>query len=175
MSAALDFQAPTIRDSMIARVIAASTDHAPGKAKRVAEAISASLGDPDLLSDFDCPSCPDHYVRHLLYACPKGTFSLMALVWMPGQASPLHAHRAWCALGVHSGELAESIFTARPDGTAAWVRDHTREAGALSYGAADDNAIHCLANRSSAPAISIHAYGLAPSRLCKELNRLYVA
>jgi predicted metal-dependent enzyme (double-stranded beta helix superfamily) len=175
MSAALAFQPPRLRESMIARVIAAATDPAPGKPQRVAEAIGAGLGDDDLLAGFDCPGCPDHYVRHLLYACPKGAFSLMALVWMPGQASPLHAHRAWCALGVHSGVLTESFFAPRADGTAAWLSDHRRASGALSFGAADDNAIHRLANRSAKPAISIHAYGLSPNRLCSDLNRLYVA
>lgn len=185
MSAALAFppsmippsmiQAPAIREAMIAQVIAAATDPAPGKPKRVAEAISAGLFDSNLLSGFDCPGCPDRYVRHLLYACPQGSFSLMALVWMPGQASPLHAHRAWCALGVHSGALTESFFTPRADGTAAWVSDHKREPGDLSFGAADEGAIHCLANRSAKPAISIHAYGLSPIRLCNDLNRLYVA
>jgi 3-mercaptopropionate dioxygenase len=175
MSVALASRTLPIRETMIALAITAATDPAPGKPKRVAQAISAGLGDVDLLNGFDCPACPDQYIRHLLYACPQGSFSLMAIVWMPGQASPLHAHRAWCALGVHHGVLTESFFTPRADGTAAWVSDHRCGAGAVSFGAADEKAIHCLANRSTKPAVSIHAYGLAPSQLCNDLNRLYVA
>jgi predicted metal-dependent enzyme (double-stranded beta helix superfamily) len=100
---------------------------------------------------------------------------LLALIWMPGQASPMHAHRAWCALGVHSGALTESYYQPRPDGTAAWVSDHGRVAGAISFGAPDPKAIHRLANLSDKPAVSIHAYGLSPNRLCNDLNHLYVA
>jgi len=175
MSAALTFQALTGREAMIERVAVAATDPAPDTSRRVADAIAASLGDRDLLSGFACPSDPHRYARHMIYACPKGTFSLMALIWMPGQASPLHAHRAWCAVGVYHGTLTESHFAPRPDGSAAWVQDRRQEAGALSFGEADEQAIHCLANRTSVPAVSIHAYGLSPDRLCAELNRLYVA
>ncbi len=175
MSAGLAFQPLEALDGLIARVVAAAASPDVPSPRLVAEALQDDLGDPSLLDGVDCPGCPESYVRHILYACPKGRFSLMALVWMPGQASPLHAHRAWCALGVHSGVLTESFYTPRPAAPPAWVSDHRREAGDLSFGPANDDAIHCLANRSARPAISLHVYGLPPDRLCSDLNRVYVA
>src|SRR5690606_34853383 len=40
------------------------------------------------------------YARHLLYADAKGRFSVVALVWQPGQRTPVHAHYTWCAYRV---------------------------------------------------------------------------
>jgi predicted metal-dependent enzyme (double-stranded beta helix superfamily) len=39
---------------------------------------------------------PATYRCHLLHAEPDGSFSVVALVWRPGQATPIHDHVTWC-------------------------------------------------------------------------------
>jgi hypothetical protein len=94
--------------------------------RAVAAAIAPHLDDPKLLADKDCPCCPDRYIRHLL---DEGDgYAVVALVWRPGQMSPVHAHHTWCALGVHSGVLTEHFFApgATPQPTAAHLRSPRR-------------------------------------------------
>ena len=60
----------------------------------VLSAIRGSLVDLDLLAEEHRLSKPDTYTRHLLHADPNGLFSILALVWGPGQGSPVHGHPA---------------------------------------------------------------------------------
>ncbi|MAJ28453.1 MAG: hypothetical protein CMJ92_03520, partial [Planctomycetes bacterium] len=43
------------------------------------------------------------YTRHLLHADPEDRFSLLALVWKPGQGTPIHDHPSWGVIGVLRG------------------------------------------------------------------------
>jgi predicted metal-dependent enzyme (double-stranded beta helix superfamily) len=54
-----------------------------------------------------------HYARHILWCDPRERFSVLSIVWNPGQKSPIHAHRTWCAVGVYEGVLAEEIYRER--------------------------------------------------------------
>jgi Predicted metal-dependent enzyme of the double-stranded beta helix superfamily len=53
---------------------------------------------------------PAGYQSHLLYAEPDGSFSISAMVWMPGQQTMIHDHVAWCVTGVLQGREYEEIF-----------------------------------------------------------------
>jgi predicted metal-dependent enzyme (double-stranded beta helix superfamily) len=50
---------------------------------------------------------PDHYARNAIYICPNGDLSLFALVWLPGQWTPVHDHGSWGVVGVVEGLLEE--------------------------------------------------------------------
>jgi hypothetical protein len=54
------------------------------------------------------PATPDRYARHLLGE--GASHAVVALVWRPGQLSPIHAHKTWCALAVHRGTMTEHHF-----------------------------------------------------------------
>jgi predicted metal-dependent enzyme (double-stranded beta helix superfamily) len=47
----------------------------------------------------------------VLYAEPYGTFSIVVLVWCPGQVTPIHDHVTWCVFGVIQGVEHEELFT----------------------------------------------------------------
>ncbi|WP_442683006.1 cysteine dioxygenase [Stenotrophomonas sp. JC08] len=48
----------------------------------------------------------DHYARRELYHSPVHGYSVVAMTWGPGQATPLHDHSGlWCVEGVWSGTL----------------------------------------------------------------------
>ncbi len=50
------------------------------------------------------------YRQHILHVEPDGSFSIVALVWLPGQATPIHDHVSWCVVGVHRGEEHETVY-----------------------------------------------------------------
>lgn len=145
-------------DRMLADVALAARTPISRRHVAVAEALAPHLDDPRLLSGRDCPCCPDRYVRHLLHADPEGGYAVVALVWRPGQMSPVHAHRTWCALGVHQGVLSEHYYA--PGAPPRLEAVHLRRAGDTSHGPADPDLIHRLANCSAEVAVSIHVYGV---------------
>ena len=44
--------------------------------------------------------------------CPSGDLSLFALVWLPGQWTPVHDHGSWGVVGVVEGVLEERAYMA---------------------------------------------------------------
>ena len=144
------------------------------RAHAVAAMLDPWLGRGDLLDGCDCTPCPERYARRLIHADPTGRFSVLALIWCPGQASPIHAHRTWCALGVHSGTLSESFFQATSCGSRAQLQiTLARHQGAHSHGGADPSLIHQIANRGDRPAISIHVYGVGLDAIDWGVNQIY--
>jgi predicted metal-dependent enzyme (double-stranded beta helix superfamily) len=137
---------------------------------RVASALLPYLKLPDLLRGIPCPCSPDRYVRHLLHAAQDHT--VLALVWRPGQMSPVHGHRSWCALGVHRGSMTETQFSL---GALVPVPRACAQLGVgnISHAPAELGAIHRLANLGTEIAISIHVYGARYDRLGHEVNRVW--
>src|SRR3954453_4076872 len=78
---------------------------APGQptVDAVSAALEPALGDETLLRPDHCVGDPAEYRQHLLHVADHGAFSLVALVWLPGQATPIHDHLSWCVVGVHEG------------------------------------------------------------------------
>ena len=50
------------------------------------------------------------YSRNLIYDAPDESLSLYALVWQPGQWTPVHDHGSWGVVGVVEGVLEERSF-----------------------------------------------------------------
>ncbi len=163
----MNMMAPLTRlDTMLADIRIAARTPLAGRDRAVAEAIAPHLDDPGLLAGKDCPCNPDRYIRHLL---EEGDgYAVVALVWRPGQMSPVHAHHTWCALGVHEGVLSEHFFTpgAPPQLSAA----HLRRRGDISHGPASPDVIHRIANCSSEVAMSIHVYGVPFAEFADGVN-----
>ena len=55
-------------------------------------------------------SDPAHYARNLIHDAPEAGLSLYALVWLPGQWTPVHDHGSWGVVGVVEGVLEERAF-----------------------------------------------------------------
>jgi 3-mercaptopropionate dioxygenase len=53
---------------------------------------------------------PEHYTRNLVFDAPQAGLSLYALVWLPGQWTPVHDHGSWGVVGVLEGVLEERSF-----------------------------------------------------------------
>ena len=78
-----------------------------------------------------------NYARHLLHGDAQGRFSILSIVWSPGQMSPVHGHHTWCAVGVLRGAIDETHYDAPRAGEAPAVRHtNTRHAGSVSFSSA---------------------------------------
>jgi len=53
---------------------------------------------------------PDHYARNAIHVSPDHSLSLYALVWTPGQWTPVHDHGSWGVVGVLRGMLEERSY-----------------------------------------------------------------
>src|SRR5215211_5331347 len=80
-------------------------------AERVAEQLRRHLPSPDSLTAEQRVGHPDGYRSHLLHAEPDGSFSIVALTWLPGQETPIHDHVTWCVFGVIQGVEYEELYT----------------------------------------------------------------
>lgn len=121
------------------------------------------------------PRKSETYTRHILHADPKGRFTIVALVWEKGQASPVHAHFTWCAYKVLNGVLSESHFEwDRSAQQAKLTGEVERPSGQSVCGHAGLELIHQLGNRQEQPAVSIHVYGMDSDRIGTHVNRLLV-
>lgn len=144
---------------------------------RMAREIQAALRDataePDWLPLERRRANHERYARHLLYGDPGGRFSILVLVWDPGQASPIHSHNTWCAVGIYQGTLMETFYRDRGPGRPPMLTGTARRgAGSLSFERALSS-IHRLANDSGTTAISLHVYGVAKERVNDGINRIY--
>lgn len=160
---------PALR-RMLRDVARAAAGARADRDRLVAAALAPYLGRRGLLAGVDCPCARERYTRHLLHAGED--HSVLALVWRPGQMSPVHAHRTWCAFGVHRGWMAETFFTpgsatARPFGCV------PRRVGDIGHSPADPGAIHRLANLGTEDALTLHVYGARYDRLGDEVNQVW--
>ncbi|MFP1628849.1 cysteine dioxygenase [Streptomyces sp. 5K101] len=144
----------------------------------VAERLAPHLGADDLLTPEQRESDPERYRQHLLHAEHDGSFSLVALVWLPGQGTEVHDHVAWCTTGVHRGEEHERRYRLVPaEGPGSTARlvataDAVARQGEVC-GFAPPGDIHRVRNAGSATAISLHVYGADISRLGTSVRRVY--
>ena len=81
------------------------------------------------------------------------------LTWLPGQGTDLHDHGGSAgAFYVYSGTLTEDTVATGPDGAPRITARELGEGAGRRFGTRH---IHRITNRSTRPAISIHAYGPA--------------
>lgn len=133
------------------------------------------LGRSDLLTTAQQEPDPEEYRQHILHVEEDGSFSVVALVWLPGQSTPVHDHVSWCVVGVHMGEETEVRFEVHTDDGARYLTsegtsvNHHRSVGAVT----PPGDIHQVVNTGTGKAISIHVYGADIGRLGSSIRRRY--
>ncbi len=65
---------------------------------------------PRLLSERSLRPDPAQYARHAVCVDGRGGPSLYAMVWMPGQWTPVHDHGTWGVVGILQGMLQENAM-----------------------------------------------------------------
>ena len=137
-------------------------------AQRVAEQLRLHLPSPDVLTAEQRLGSPDDYQAHPLHVEPDGSFSIVALVWRPGQITRIHDHLTWCVFGVIQGVEYEELF----DADLNMIGREENHAGDVS-GFAPPGDIHRVHNTGDDTAISIHIYGTDVSRIGSSVRRAY--
>ncbi|GAA5236734.1 cysteine dioxygenase [Verticiella sediminum] len=139
----------------------------------VEQALRAHAHDARILAERFRQPASHGYCRHLLHADPRGRFSMVALVWAPGQRTAVHAHYTWCAYRVLAGRLTEERYRWDAGRSRSELRETVaRVAGQTGYGHAGYEQIHRLGNDDGQIAISLHVYGIDGERVATHVNRL---
>ena len=159
--------------ALAAEISAACFEDPDNKAERIKAALKRAVSEPLLLGPEQREPKADCYARHVIYADPAGRFTILAIVWGPGQFSQPHAHHTWCAYGVYENALEETIFTwDAAASTAHPLRTEPRHPGYSCYAGAGLDQIHRLGNSGAKPAISIHVYGVERDNVSTHVNRM---
>lgn len=134
-------------------------------------ALAEAAANPDLLTSAQREGSAENYRRHLLAADPHGRYAIAALVWLPHQASPVHAHHTWCGYAVIDGTLNETVFEwSGAQHCASATRTQARNTGAVSFVRGGRGGIHRLGNCGAAPAVSLHIYGVSGAQIATHVN-----
>jgi predicted metal-dependent enzyme (double-stranded beta helix superfamily) len=149
-------------------------------ADRVAAALRGRLPGPGLLSPGQLVGDQSGYQTHLAHAEPDGSFSVVMMVWRPGQQTPVHDHLTWCVTAVLQGTEYEEVFRLVPGGTRPGdggdrlerVAGNANPVGTVS-GFAPPGDIHQVTNTGDAVAVSLHVYGTDITRVGSSVRRVY--
>ncbi|MCZ8438964.1 cysteine dioxygenase family protein [Achromobacter xylosoxidans] len=115
----------------------------------------------------------DRYTRHIAYADPHGAFTVAFLIWRPGQFSPVHGHKTWCAYQVLQGNLVETHYRWDPaDGAAEICSEISRRPGDIATATQGLRQVHRLGNAGPDVAVSLHIYGVDKADLCTGVNHV---
>jgi len=146
--------------------------------------------DPDAIGDrlgellaHDGWLAPEHqlpgretYRQHLLHVSPDRRLSVVALVWLPGQRTPIHDHVSWCVVGVYRGRERETRYrVVDVDGERCLqamdsVDAHPGHVEVLVPPVQDIHAVTAVGDELT---ISIHVYGADVERLGSSIHRRY--
>jgi len=135
--------------------------------------LRAHLPGAEILTSAERAGDPDNYVCHLLHTEPDGSFSVCALVWRPGQLTPIHDHVTWCVFGVLQGAEYEELYALRDGDTC--LEEVGRNVSAVGEvsGFAPPGDIHRVRNCGDGVSISLHIYGADITRLGSSVRRIY--
>jgi 3-mercaptopropionate dioxygenase len=131
----------------------------------VADQLRAHLPDAGILTPGQRRGRP---AGHILHAEADGTFSILGLVWRPGQSTRIHDHITWCVVGVLHGVEHEDLYDNQLNPIGA--RDN--HPGEVS-GFAPPGDIHRIRNTGTRTAISLHIYCTDITRIGSSARRYY--
>ena len=170
---------PSALDAFI-RDLAVLHERSPGGAAGLVEATRLRLAElvvqSGVLPAAACEGSPDGYTQHVLHVAPDRSHSVVALVWYPGQRTPIHDHVSWCVVGVYEGEESQTRYRLAEDQGEVCLVEIGRETatpGSCTSLIPPAENIHRVANAGSGRAISIHVYGADIERLGSSINKTF--
>jgi predicted metal-dependent enzyme (double-stranded beta helix superfamily) len=118
----------------------------------------------------------DSYRQHLLHVSACRRLSVVALVWRPGQRTPIHDHVAWCVVGVYRGVERETRYRVvdvaeRP--CLQQVGSVEAHPGHVEVLVPPAENIHAVEAGGDGLTISIHVYGADIERLGSSVYRRF--
>jgi 3-mercaptopropionate dioxygenase len=152
--------------------VAKRTDWAD-TAQMVASALEQHLPSPAVLTAEQRTGDPESYKSEVLHAERDGSFSIVGLVWRPGQVTPIHDHVTWCVFGVTQGIECEELFELDEQRSCLVEAGYRVNRTGDVSGFAPPGDIHRVRNGGDVTAISIHIYGTDVSRVGSSVRRYY--
>jgi 3-mercaptopropionate dioxygenase len=107
----------------------------------------------------------ERYARRLLHRAPDDRYTVLAMVWSSGQATPLHDHAGiWCVECVYRGRIEVTSYSVRggdpEQGVVLFEKEQVVNAGIGEAGALiPPFEYHKIENVTDTPAVTIHVYG----------------
>jgi predicted metal-dependent enzyme (double-stranded beta helix superfamily) len=138
-------------------------------ASRVADVLRTAPPHLSILTPAERTGHADHYVSTLLHAEPG--LSITALVWRPGQVTPIHDHIAWCAFTVVQGVEFETLYQDAGDHLVE-IGSNANPTGSVSAFAPPGD-IHRVHNVGRTIAVSLHVYGADLRDRTSSVRRIY--
>ena len=136
-----------------------------GNEKTMLDAGSTLLGElirhDDWLPDECAQPHPQYYQQYLLHCDPLERFSVVSVVWGPGQKTPVHDHTVWGMVGMMRGAESCRRFE-RPVAGKPMIAGETARLlpGEVDLVSPTVGDIHEVANaHDDRVSISIHVYG----------------
>ncbi|HEY4133576.1 MAG TPA: cysteine dioxygenase family protein [Alphaproteobacteria bacterium] len=140
----------------------------------VAGCLREVILESDLLLDSQKAADPTRYRQHVLHVAGDGLYSIVSLVWLPEQETPVHDHVSWCVVGVHQGVEREVSYRCDGDDCLTELGSGFNPAGTV-VGLLPPADIHKVANGGDGLAVSLHVYGADLSRCGSSILRRYPA
>ena len=149
------------------RTRATRCEHAVVAVEEIAPVMHAFMREAEgLLKPEHFRSEPGHYARNAVYIAPEQDLSLFALVWNPGQWTPVHDHGSWGVVGVLRGTLHERSYV-RVDGKAGDAEVDLKPGGVFlldpgtvtSFVPNPDHIHRTGVPEHAEPVVSLHLYG----------------
>jgi predicted metal-dependent enzyme (double-stranded beta helix superfamily) len=144
--------------------------------RAVGERLRALLAQDGWLAPEHREADPEHYRQHLLHVSPDRRLSVVALVWLPGQRTPIHDHVSWCVVGVYEGRERETRYRAIEEGGRRWLEPTgsvDADPGHVEVIVPSVEDIHVVTAVGEEPTISIHVYGADIERLGSSIYRRF--
>lgn len=162
---------------LVAEVRAAlRTESDPEKAGHaVAHILKPYLGADDLLAPEQMAPSSETYRQHILHVEGDGSFSVVSLVWLPGQETAIHDHVSWCVVGVHRGQEHETVYArggGETDPHLVAMGDAINPCGSVAA-LVPPGDIHRVENGCDGVAVSLHIYGADIHALGSSIRRRY--
>ena len=139
----------------------------PTRCRQVMETLTQafSCGEEILPPEFLAES-PEGYARRLLHKHPGGAYSIVVMVWGPGQGTPLHDHAGtWCVECVSHGRIRVKNFRREANlDSEAGILDFTEEES-VQAGVGEAGKLippfeyHIIDNPHDEVAVTVHVYG----------------
>ena len=134
------------------------------------------LAEPGFLAEQHRRADTEAYAQHVVHVHPQGKYSVVALVWLPGQTTPIHNHICWCVVGVLQGQEREISYELAGDDQEQWLEVRNEQlypAGDVCCLVPPFGDIHRVENPSDGVSISIHVYGADIGVLGSSINKRY--
>jgi 3-mercaptopropionate dioxygenase len=115
----------------------------------------------------------DSYRQHLLHVSRSGRLSIVALVWEPGQQTPIHDHVSWCVVGIYRGAERETHYRLTERDELVAVGTVEARAGHVEVLVPPASNIHRVEAIGDSKTISIHVYGADIGQLGTSILRRF--